>query len=103
MFLFLYDESVLNGFLRPQLDPEVGQIGAIVKRVRMAFDSGRTKSLDWRRSQIKAIQRMVCWRALCVFDVCLENLIKQSVPLGTPLGRLHFIMIRTTSCFFNLI
>ncbi len=58
----------LDAAPQPQFD--VDRIPEIVQRLRQTFDSGKTRSLDWRRGQLQAIHDMMATEG----DVLVEAL-----------------------------
>lgn len=49
----------LNTPLRPVPTTDVGKIPDIVDTLRSSFESGHTRSLEWRRDQLKRLRQMV--------------------------------------------
>lgn len=77
----------------PMLDPQIvtGTPSGSVARARAAFDSGRTRPLEWRRAQLDAIDQMLVEGETELLDAMATDLGKPAVEaFGADIG-----MVRT--------
>ncbi|HEY9265945.1 MAG TPA: aldehyde dehydrogenase family protein, partial [Mycobacterium sp.] len=54
--------------------PDVVDIPATVRRLRQTFASGRTRSVDWRKEQLHALERLMSDNESAVADALEKDL-----------------------------
>ncbi|XP_006647605.1 aldehyde dehydrogenase family 3 member F1-like [Oryza brachyantha] len=58
---------------------QYGSLGGLVAGVREAYESGRTKEVEWRQAQLRGLIRMVTEEEDAIFDALHEDLGKHRV------------------------
>ena len=51
--------SLARPILRPVPSTRLDVIPGVVEKLRRGFDSGRTRPLEWRRAQLRALKTMI--------------------------------------------
>ena len=49
-------------------------IAGTVRRLRETFASGRTRSVDWRKQQLRALEKMMAENETAIVDALAEDL-----------------------------